>query len=259
MPPRRTSVAIARATAVAARAAATAPMTVAAIEQLIKERVSATLANHETLRNSTNSHGDGSHNSDTGIRGTVRTPRECTYKDFLNYKPLTFKGTEGVVVLSQWFKKMESVLHIKTVLWRNKLSFLHALFPWKCLTCWNSHRKTVTHDVAYAIDWKGTKKMMTVKYYPRELALMCGRMFHEESEEVEKYVSGLPYMIRGNDESLHEAWTHFKDLLKRVPRHGIDHLLQVQIFYDHIERTTQMAADFATSDNIRELSAEEAW
>ncbi|GJS60734.1 putative reverse transcriptase domain-containing protein [Tanacetum coccineum] len=32
----------------------------------------------------------------------------------------------------------------------------------------------------------------------QELALMCGRMFHEESEEVEKYVGGLPDMIRGN-------------------------------------------------------------
>ncbi|GJY59287.1 hypothetical protein Tco_0459179 [Tanacetum coccineum] len=27
---------------------------------------------------------------------------------------------------------------------------------------------------------------------------MCGRMFPEESDEVEKYVSGLPDMIRGN-------------------------------------------------------------
>ncbi|GKF81949.1 reverse transcriptase domain-containing protein [Tanacetum coccineum] len=27
---------------------------------------------------------------------------------------------------------------------------------------------------------------------------MCGRMFHEELEEVEKYVGGLPDMIRGN-------------------------------------------------------------
>ncbi|GKA28470.1 putative reverse transcriptase domain-containing protein [Tanacetum coccineum] len=27
---------------------------------------------------------------------------------------------------------------------------------------------------------------------------MCGKMFHEESEEVEKYVGGLPDMIRGN-------------------------------------------------------------
>ncbi|GKE60936.1 hypothetical protein Tco_1511303, partial [Tanacetum coccineum] len=119
MPPRRSSATV-RAVAAATAAAAT-PMTAAAVEQLIEARVSAALANHETLLNSTNGHGDESHNSDTGIRGTVRTPRECMYKDFLNCKPLTFKGTEGVVVLSQWFEKMELVL------WRTKLSLQHAL------------------------------------------------------------------------------------------------------------------------------------
>ncbi|GJU60902.1 hypothetical protein Tco_1238668 [Tanacetum coccineum] len=40
-----------------------APMTAATVEQLIEARVSAALANHETLRNITNGHGDGSHNS----------------------------------------------------------------------------------------------------------------------------------------------------------------------------------------------------
>ncbi|GKD82742.1 hypothetical protein Tco_1349581, partial [Tanacetum coccineum] len=120
MPPRRSS-AIARAAATdAARAAAAA---VAAVEQLIEARVFAALANHETIRNSTNGHGDGSHNSDIGIRGTVRTPRECTYKDFLNCKPLTFKGTEGVVVLSQWFEKMESVFHISNCAVENQVKF----------------------------------------------------------------------------------------------------------------------------------------
>ncbi|GKG27525.1 hypothetical protein Tco_0405852, partial [Tanacetum coccineum] len=102
IPPRRTSVATTRAAAGAraiAAAAVAAPMTAAAVEQLIEERVYVALANHETLRNSTNGHGDGSHNSDTGIRGTIHTPRECMYNDFLNCKPLTFKGTEGVVVL----------------------------------------------------------------------------------------------------------------------------------------------------------------
>ncbi|GJR77515.1 putative reverse transcriptase domain-containing protein [Tanacetum coccineum] len=228
MPPRRTPVATARAAAARAvvAAAAAAPMTVAAIEQLIEARVSAALANHETLQNSTNGHGDGSHNSDTGIRGTVRTPRECTYKDFLNCKPLTFKGTEGVVVLSQWFEKMESVFHISNCAVENQVKFATCTFLGNALTWWNSHMKTVTQDVAYAMDWKALKKMMTVKYCPRgeikkleielwnlkvkgtdvasytlrfqELALMCGRMFHEESEEVEKYVGGLPDMIRGN-------------------------------------------------------------
>nr|GEW21983.1 hypothetical protein [Tanacetum cinerariifolium] len=31
-----------------------------------------------------------------------------------------------------------------------------------------------------------------------ELALMCGKMFPEESGEVEKYVGGLPDMIQGS-------------------------------------------------------------
>ncbi|GJR91879.1 MAK10-like protein [Tanacetum coccineum] len=34
-------------------------------------------------------------------------------------------------------------------------------------------------------------------------------------------------------ESLSEAWTRFKDLLQKVPHHGIDRWLQIQIFYDH--------------------------
>ncbi|GJS80277.1 hypothetical protein Tco_0730158 [Tanacetum coccineum] len=49
--------------------AAATPMTAAAVEQLIEARVSAALANHETLRNSTNGQGrTESHNSDTGIK-----------------------------------------------------------------------------------------------------------------------------------------------------------------------------------------------
>ncbi|GJY81991.1 putative reverse transcriptase domain-containing protein [Tanacetum coccineum] len=198
MPPKRNFTTIRTARAAAAAAATVAPMTAAVVQQLVADRVSATLANHDTLQNSTNSHSDGSHNSGTRTKGATRTPRECTYNDFLNCHPLNFKGTEGVVVLSQWFEKMES----------------------------NSHKKAVTQDVAYAMDWKALKKMMTVKYCLRgelkkleielwnlnvkgtdipsytlrfqELVLMCGRMFPKESNEVEKYVSGLLDMIQGN-------------------------------------------------------------
>ncbi|GKB24616.1 hypothetical protein Tco_0864017 [Tanacetum coccineum] len=134
MPPKRTSAATTRVAAPARAADVAAPITAAAVEQLIKERVSAKLANHKTLRNSTNGHGDGSHNSDTGIRGTVRTPRECKYKDFLNCKPLTFKGTEGVVVLSQWFEKMESVFHISNCAVENQVKFATCTFLRNALT-----------------------------------------------------------------------------------------------------------------------------
>ncbi|GJS46593.1 putative reverse transcriptase domain-containing protein [Tanacetum coccineum] len=164
MPPKRTSAA---ARAAAATAAAAAPMTAAAVEQLIEARVSAALANHETLRNSTNGHGDGSHNSGTGTRGSTRTPRECTYKDFLNCQPLTFKGTEGVVVLAQWFERMESVFHISNCAVENQVKFATCTFLGNALTWWNSHMKAVTQDVAYAMDWKTLKKMMTNKYCPR--------------------------------------------------------------------------------------------
>ncbi|GJZ39541.1 reverse transcriptase domain-containing protein [Tanacetum coccineum] len=94
-----------------------------------------------------------------GNRGTTRTPRECTYKDFLNCHPLNFKGTEGVVVLAQWFEKMESVFHISNC--------ATCTFVGNALTWWNSHMKAVTQDVAYAMDWKTLKKMMTAKYCPR--------------------------------------------------------------------------------------------
>ncbi|GKB75277.1 hypothetical protein Tco_0942172 [Tanacetum coccineum] len=177
MPPRRTSATIrVVAAARAAAAAAAAPMAPVA--------------------------GDGSHNSETGIRGTIRTLRDCTCKDFLNCKPLTFKGTKGVVVLSQWFEKMELVFHISNCAVENQVKFATCTFLGNALTWWNSHMKTVTQDVAYAMDWKAIKKMMTAKYCLKDEIKKCGRMFHEESDEVEKYVGGLFDMIRGNKRKL---------------------------------------------------------
>ncbi|GKD37663.1 zinc finger, CCHC-type containing protein [Tanacetum coccineum] len=38
-------------------------------------------------------------------------------------------------------------------------------------------------------------------------------------------------------EYLSEEWNHFKDLLRKVPHHGIDLWLQVQIFYNRIDHT----------------------
>ncbi|GJW81745.1 putative reverse transcriptase domain-containing protein [Tanacetum coccineum] len=188
MPPKRTSAATARA------AAAVSPITVDAVKQLIEARVSVALANHETLRISTNGHGNGSHNSDTRIRGTVCTPRKCTYKDFLNCNPLTFKGTEGVVVLSQWFEKMESVFHISNCAVENQVKFATCTFLGNALT-WGEIKKLEIELSNLKV--KGTDvASYTLRF--QELALMCGRMFHEESEEVEKYVGGLPDMIRGN-------------------------------------------------------------
>ncbi|GJV79275.1 hypothetical protein Tco_1515145 [Tanacetum coccineum] len=62
------------------------------------------------LRNSTN--GDGSHSSHGDNRRNVQTARPCFYADFMKCQPLNFKGTEGVVGLTRWIEKMESVFNI---------------------------------------------------------------------------------------------------------------------------------------------------
>ncbi|GJY58429.1 putative reverse transcriptase domain-containing protein [Tanacetum coccineum] len=182
MPSKRTFAATARAataTATAATVAAAAPMTAAAVEQLIKARESAALANHETLRNSTYGHGDGSHNFGTRTRGITRTLRECTYKDFLNCQHLTFKGTKGVVVLAQWFKKIESVFHISNCTLENQVKFTTCTFLGNALTC----ERYRYYELHYAFSRTCTDVWTDVP---------------KESDEVEKYVGGLLDMIRGN-------------------------------------------------------------
>ncbi|GKF90847.1 hypothetical protein Tco_0274548, partial [Tanacetum coccineum] len=49
----------------------------------------------------------------------------------------------------------------------NQVKFATCTFLRNALTWWNSLIKTITQDVAYAMDWKALKKMMTVKYCPR--------------------------------------------------------------------------------------------
>ena len=60
-------------------------------------------------------------------------------------------------------------------------------------------------------------------------------------------------------ETLYEAWSRFKDLLHKVPHHGIELWLQVQIFYDHINPSTKRTIDQAAGGKLRDKSAEESW
>ncbi|GKC55181.1 hypothetical protein Tco_1077926, partial [Tanacetum coccineum] len=50
--------------------------------------------------------------------------------------------------------KMESVFYISNCIVENQVKFATCTFLRNALTWWNSHMKTVTQDVAYAMDWK---------------------------------------------------------------------------------------------------------
>ncbi|GJU01553.1 putative reverse transcriptase domain-containing protein [Tanacetum coccineum] len=110
-------------------------------------------------RNSTQD--DRSQSSGGGIRRPVQPARVCSYPDFMKCQPLNFKGTEGVVGLSHWLEKMESLFHISGCAVRG-------------------------NDVA----------AYTQRF--QELALMCTKFLADKTAKIDKYIGGLPDNIHGN-------------------------------------------------------------
>nr|GEZ74728.1 reverse transcriptase domain-containing protein [Tanacetum cinerariifolium] len=114
---------------------------------------------------------------------------------------------------------MESVFHISGCAIDNQVKFAACTLLGAALTWWNGH-------AAYAMTWGTLKKKMTEKYCPKgeikkleielwnlrvkendvaaytqrfqELALMCTKFLADETEKVDKYISGLPDNIHGN-------------------------------------------------------------
>ncbi|GJY16555.1 hypothetical protein Tco_0386977 [Tanacetum coccineum] len=118
----------------------------AQLQAMIDQGVSAVLVVRDATRN-----GIDSHTSGTGVRGSKRVAQECTYQDFMKCKPLYFKGTEGVVELTQWFERMETVFRISNCSVENQVKFSTCTLLASALTWWNSYVMTVTHDVAYSM------------------------------------------------------------------------------------------------------------
>nr|GFC65649.1 hypothetical protein [Tanacetum cinerariifolium] len=87
---------------------------------LIEQGIVKALAARDADRNT---NGDDNHVSGTGARRMERVTRECTYPDFMKCKPMNFKGTEGVVELTQWFEKLETVFRINNCSVENQIKF----------------------------------------------------------------------------------------------------------------------------------------
>ncbi|GJX16133.1 hypothetical protein Tco_0216965 [Tanacetum coccineum] len=85
----------------------------------------------------------------SGIARPMRPTRECTYTDFHKCQPMNFKGTEGVVGLTQWFKRMETIFNISNYAVENQVKFATFTLHGVALTWWKSHVKIVGHDAAY--------------------------------------------------------------------------------------------------------------
>nr|GEX64230.1 reverse transcriptase [Tanacetum cinerariifolium] len=113
------------------------------------------------LRNSTN--GDESQSSHEDNPRHVQTTRPCFYADFKKCHPLNFKGNEGVVGLTRWIEKMESVFNISGCAIKNQVKFATCTLLDAALTWLNSQIRTLGLE-AYAMTWEMLKKKMMDKY-----------------------------------------------------------------------------------------------
>nr|GEX80234.1 reverse transcriptase domain-containing protein [Tanacetum cinerariifolium] len=178
------------------------------------------------MRNSTNR--DGSHSSHEDNQRNVQTARPCFYADFMKCQPLNFKGTKGVVGLTSWIEKMELVFQISGYAIENQIKFATCTLLDAALTWWNSQIRSLGPDT-YAMTWEVLKKKITDKNCPQgetkkleielwnlkvkgndvptyterfqELTLICTKFVANETEKINKYISGLLDNIFGSIKS----------------------------------------------------------
>ncbi|GJX64189.1 hypothetical protein Tco_0298532 [Tanacetum coccineum] len=89
-----------------------------------------------------------------------QTARPCFFtRTSMKCQPLNFKGTEGVVGLTRWIEKMESVFNISGCAIENQVKFATCTLLGAALTWWNGQIRTLGPE-AYAMTWEVLKKKM---------------------------------------------------------------------------------------------------
>ncbi|GKA08386.1 reverse transcriptase domain-containing protein, partial [Tanacetum coccineum] len=218
-----------------------------AVEQLIADRVTeaeaASLAQHEAnIANVAgaggnaggsaggNAEGNAGGNAEGNARGTARgndggnargnvapEVRGCTYKTFLACNPYTFSGSKGIVGLSRWFEKPESIFHISTYADEDRIKYVVYTLHGRALTWWNGHKM---EQELWNLTIKGDNiDGYTDRFY--ELAMMCLTLVTSEYKKIERYIWGLPKRVQGNVTSskpatIHEAISMARGLVDQV-------------------------------------------
>nr|GEU87440.1 putative reverse transcriptase domain-containing protein [Tanacetum cinerariifolium] len=181
------------------------------IKKLVERCVAKAIEEYEKTRaDSINAGGSGS--TSTGGSADVQG---CLYKTFMNCKPHSFNGTEGVVGLKRWFEKMKQVFEICKCTENDKVKFAMCTLEGRALTWWNGNVQTFGLANVNQTPWSNLKAMMTTEYCPTteiqkmeqelwtltlkgddieaynnhflELALMFPELVPTERKKIEKY------------------------------------------------------------------------
>ncbi|GKC35487.1 putative reverse transcriptase domain-containing protein [Tanacetum coccineum] len=215
-------------------------LTEANINRLIQERIDeAIVAERERVRNENNLEVpppaltpaptidpaiNPAPGSAAGLTAGIAT-RECTFTGFLTCNPISFHGNKGVVGLSRWIEKSESVFDISKCVEGNKVIFDAVTLQDSALTWWNNQVASLGCAVSNSKSWIEMKAIMTEELCPpeeiqrmehvlwnlkvkdynitgyttrfNELILLCPEMVTTEKKKVEPYIQGLSDNIQG--------------------------------------------------------------
>ncbi|GJS57108.1 hypothetical protein Tco_0651892 [Tanacetum coccineum] len=166
-----------------------APLTQAAIRQMIKESVDAAITAEQARH--VNAGNDARGSRPVRCQDAAPAVRECTCAGFMKCNPTSFHGTEGAIELQRWFEKTKSVFRISECAEEKKVKFAAATLQGPALTWWNAKVATMGLETV--------KEYNIVAYTQRfnELALICPRMVEPERVKVDAYIRGLTDNIKG--------------------------------------------------------------
>nr|GEY45012.1 hypothetical protein [Tanacetum cinerariifolium]GEY71947.1 hypothetical protein [Tanacetum cinerariifolium] len=147
-----------------------------------------------------NTRGNAGGNAEGNAGGNV-APKVygCTYKTLLACNPHTFNEIEGIVGLSKWFKKLESILQIRKCAKKTELKMMTDEY------CLRSEVQKIEQEL-----WNLTVKGDNIVGYTdrfHELAVMYPTMVTPEYKKNKRYIGGLSKRINGNVTSSKPATT----------------------------------------------------
>ncbi|KAJ0680826.1 putative retrotransposon gag domain-containing protein [Helianthus annuus] len=215
------------------------PTTEAELEALLEQRIATAIAQYEANRVDSSGGTGGSGGSGPGGSGTDgnivigTTIPGCTYKAFLDCKPLNFNGSEGAVGFVRWVEKTESVIRISKCTPEQTVMYVTCLFLDEALTWWNLQVQTLGDEAAYGMTWEGLRELMREEYCSRaeiqrletefwnltmigadvagytqrfhDLSRVVPYLVTPEFKRIERYIWGLAPEIRSMVTSSHPA------------------------------------------------------
>ncbi|GKE26329.1 hypothetical protein Tco_1441713 [Tanacetum coccineum] len=109
--------------------------------------------------NANNGNGNGA-NGGNGGDGNNR----CTYKSFMSCNLREYDGKGGVVVLSRWIERMETVINNSGCTENQKVRYVASSLVNKALTWWNTQVQARGRKVANDMSWNDFKALLVEEF-----------------------------------------------------------------------------------------------